>query len=1293
MKKLVSYLLLLSLLAGILVSCSPADGFPFLSFPAKTDALAWNGTESDTSWYTKNTASASFSLSDGADLRGFIKLVYEDGVSFAGKTLTLTNDIDLGGKPWSIPAGTQYTFSGAFDGNGKKISSFTMTCTGGEQSLLGVLGGGGSVKSLTVSGAKITLKATAAAENAGILLSKITCEGGKSVAVSGITVDNSCKISFFSSSKSYTRVGAIAGQITGGGNVTVSNCHNSASITCYGIMGGIAGCGIDWSGNLTIENCTNNGDLTVYADANEGRCAGILGYLSATGGTLTIANCDNSGKLTYTGTKTNGGAWMGGIGGYFHGDLKSVTVKGCSNTGKIVSANRCTGGILGFVQTAKALTIAGCMVDADMEFLYRSTKYPGFGGIIGVINTASGAPVEIKNCRVSGTLTNNDPSDRETFVGGIIGLLRGTHATVTDCEVSLTFQKEGCEDDDHFNVVMGGYADGASTSDIPTLTSSKSSVTVTGLIYNQKNHIPTLDPSIQLADRTFVKSIGTQYRKNSDGSYDFRFVFGVANLQKDDRILGLNVNIKALGETVSSASFSRYVSTLYPFLLDGSGKRTEAYEYGCDYFFTLVLSNVPGVEVTDTGDYIQNTLVDIKPYFQSHSNDEPRYSGMLLDHSLTPTRHTFGLEDFSSRLPDDFDPATGVLSAMDVSYSPAHAVDCESYRQLGNNDQYVLQKSCTCGGNCSWSANGAVAYKLNASVPYHYYIDTSSYESNFGKALDRYEAYHTWSFQVPADGYYELCFRIRLSGDQGGRQTRYALVQLDGEAYGEQTEFYYNVLTRDGTLRDNNTNCDSYLRGFCRYLTAGTHTITFRLPYPTGEEKKNASFHIRDIYLKAGALPLHADIPLPEGAALYDGNFDNSVTYYLDNTSLAVLDSYREQLVTAGYTLQEQTVSEGYRFSAFDSRNFKEGDNPERFNRFYLYTNDAYMVYVYFAEGARAIRIVVDDLEDYNKYLAVHKPAAYETVTTPLFAMLDIGGVNDDMPNLYVSNGMCLVYRLSDGRFVVVDGGYWYDEKDPTGTAADRLYKWLAKHADYDGDGDYTNNHITVAAWVFTHNHSDHISVAWKMEEKYGGKNLTVESYLYNFPSYEYAMSIYGTNLKEAYYSRWYPNMHQLMQDNNNIVVRTGMTYYFADCKIEILFTHDDFTPQLYKSYNNSNTVYKITLAGKTFLVAGDLEEPGQLQAIKQTGTMLEADVLQITHHGYNGQLEFYQYIVGTENNDGVTFHTDTIVVWPLPRGEYAEILTRLEANKWIAKMFRQEGNLNGDNLYYAAENFEMEIK
>jgi hypothetical protein len=315
-----------------------------------------------------------------------------------------------------------------------------------------------------------------------------------------------------------------------------------------------------------------------------------------------------------------------------------------------------------------------------------------------------------------------------------------------------------------------------------------------------------------------------------------------------------------------------------------------------------------------------------------------------------------------------------------------------------------------------------------------------------------------------------------------------------------------------------------------------------------------------------------------------------------------------------------------------------------------------------------------------------------------MFALLDIGGkditltkgANAGSKVTGVTNGMCLVYRLSDGRLVVFDGGYW-NAKDTEGEAVERLYNWLAEHADYDKDGNYKNNKVTIAAWIITHHHSDHISIGWKFNQMYQGKNnVKIENYLYNFPDYEFSIGTPGSNINPDYYTEWFPKMGDLMKRNNNLVAHTGFSYQFADMTVDILYTHEDYYPNTIKSFNNSNTIYKITLGGKTFTIAGDLEEPGQIDAIKMTGTLLEADFLQVTHHGCNGQMEFFKYIVGLDAAGN--FNTDTIVIWPLPKGEdmswFDGTSARAVAMRWLKDMFRKENDQANDNIHYAVENW-----
>ena len=1326
MKKIISILLLCAMMLSMLASCGMQQGSielgryeleeDLFSNVAYAGEPAWNGS-SDTSWYTSNPSASTFYLSDGADLKGFIELVYASSgaVDFEGKTIELKKDINLGDKTWSIPESSNY-FKGTFDGKGHEIGGFKLTATVGRQSVLGSIGGNATVKNLRIESGTITINASATAVGVAEVIGCVITEKGKTVTVSGVEAGGTIKMS--SSSKSVTYVGGVIGIVRGKGSIVIENCNSSATINSTksyvaGILGGtedgvtgvtVKGCnnfgkitaannvaGIVGSLNsgtidVVIENCVNYGAVTILESSSNGQAAGILAHFDGTNGSLTVTGCKNSGNLTYTGLK-NGGAWMGGIVGYVYGtgstQIGSVTLRDCENTGLLV-ANRTSGGIAGFIQRCNTVVIENCKVNASLSFNIVHTGNFFVGGLVGILHTNSSTEAKITGCSVTGKLKIYEPQAAATYTGGLFGALRSSKVAISDCSIDLEFSREECEEDDVVMVAIGVNENNTAT------------FTTNNVTYKFHNGVASAENFLILeSDTTVFKPLGQQFRKNADGTYDLRFVFGIVHYQVGDTLVGVYQTLRELGTEVKVTEKTETSTTVLTNIKGGDTEYDPA-TYGCKYFYTTTFQSIPADQLefvtlgTYTVVYFKNAILDLTPFAKVAADRDPTVSIGISNFVNHPDTYTFEIKDFSSFLPEKFQNVQGILSKYNVTYNPASGVGCQQYLQLGSNDQYVLQKNCTCGGTtckAGWGSTGAIAYKKNASMPYHYYIDTATYENSkyFGKALDRYEAYHTWSFEVAEDGYYEFCFRIRLNGSEGGTQTRYALVQFDDESYSEQTEFYYNVVVRDGTLRDNADNHDSYLTNYGKYLTKGTHTITFRCPYDAEDVNKNISFHIRDIYVVKGAAePSQADIPMLDGAILYDGNFDSTCTYVLDDTTKKTLDTYRQKLEAAGYVLREDRTTE-YKTSSFDTENHKQ--NTPLYNSFYLYTNEDYMIYVYYTEGARKIRVVVDDIAEYEKYVAVrNENKTYETVTTPLFAMLDIGGVNDANSSWTVTNGMCYVFRLADGRFIIVDGGYWH-EKDTTGAGVKRLYDWLQKNDHLEGE----DNKLTIAAWIITHHHSDHISVEWKFDEMYTktGK-VEIQNFLYNFPSYDYAQTVSGSTCNPDYYSKWFPNMHNLMQRHNNLIAHTGFSYQFANCNIDILFTHEDFYPNKISSFNNSSTVYKITMGGKTFLIAGDLEEPGQKQANKQCGTMLESDFLQVTHHGCNGQIEFFKYIVGLDANG--KFNTDTIVVWPLPKGEdmswYEGTSARAIAMRWLKEMFRKENDQANDNIHFASENY-----
>lgn len=405
----------------------------------------------------------------------------------------------------------------------------------------------------------------------------------------------------------------------------------------------------------------------------------------------------------------------------------------------------------------------------------------------------------------------------------------------------------------------------------------------------------------------------------------------------------------------------------------------------------------------------------------------------------------------------------------------------------------------------------------------------------------------------------------------------------------------------------------------------------------------------RSLALDAAIDPELPMLPALPGALLYDADLSgSSYTLALEGSAKSVFDAYVAQIEAEGYRLASEKKQD-YSYIADDTTNYSADDasKNQKANYYRTYINDSHMVHMYYCEGNGNIRVIGANIDSYESYLAAQQPEQGNSQS--LFAMLDIGGQNATNSSWVYGQGLSLVYKLNDGRFIVVDGGQWQDE-DTVSSEVTRLYNWMLEHSD--------NGKVVIAAWLFTHNHSDHINIAWRFELMYGTV-AEIQSFMYNFPTMEYVLSVPGNNLNVEYYSIRYPRMESLLSRYDNIVVHSGMTYQFANATIEILYTHEDYYPRLIKSFNNSNTVYKITIDGVSFLVAGDLEEPGQKHCITQTGDWLDSDYIQLTHHAYNGQKEFYMY--------GVNGKTDVIALWPHPTiKNIDDLINRLEANQWL---------------------------
>ncbi|MDL2288347.1 S-layer homology domain-containing protein [Oscillospiraceae bacterium OttesenSCG-928-F05] len=342
-------------LSLMLTICMVLGLLPALTLPARA---AWDGTSIDTTWYGDGTAN-DFTISTEAELAGLAALVNgtaPDGsggtlaaVDFAGDTITLDADLDLGGKDWTpIGTGTK-TFRGSFDGDRHTISDLAIGTAGSPSALshvglFGIIGTSAAIKNLSVAGAVYGGDSARVGGLVGDILSgssiinchsAVAATGGKDYYVGGLVGISygsitSCSATGAAAGDALAKVGGLVGRLETGS--TVTNCYatGAAAGGDYAFVGGLVG---NVGSNSNITNCYATGDAVGGAWAKVGGLAG------ASGGT--VVNSYATGDAT---GGANGSTNVGGLVGY----IFSGSATNCYATGAVTGGDGAyIGGLVG----------------------------------------------------------------------------------------------------------------------------------------------------------------------------------------------------------------------------------------------------------------------------------------------------------------------------------------------------------------------------------------------------------------------------------------------------------------------------------------------------------------------------------------------------------------------------------------------------------------------------------------------------------------------------------------------------------------------------------------------------------------------------------------------------------------------------------------------------------------------------------------------------------------------------------------------------------------------------------
>ncbi len=194
------------------------------------------------------------------------------------------------------------------------------------------------------------------------------------------------------------------------------------------------------------------------------------------------------------------------------------------------------------------------------------------------------------------------------------------------------------------------------------------------------------------------------------------------------------------------------------------------------------------------------------------------------------------------------------------------------------------------------------------------------------------------------------------------------------------------------------------------------------------------------------------------------------------------------------------------------------------------------------------------------------------------------------------NNGMGIIIRLENGKFIIIDGGYKRNED------ACLIYNTLIEQS-------LDPNTIVISAWIITHTHNDHCGAFMCFTEMYRDK-ITVERFLFRPSEDNYPES-------QTRYHEILPSLFSLYDGAEICYVHTGQRFAFGGAELEFLFTPENLLEiGDYTQPNTNSLVFTIEYNGQKLLITGDATDIVMKFLKNSYGEYLKCDLLQAAHHG-----------------------------------------------------------------------------
>lgn len=295
-----------------------------------------------------------------------------------GKCFILTADVNMEGQVFTsgaiIAAGGGTTFTGTFDGNGHKVTHFTINAVGYDVvGLFGCISSGSSVENLGLE--NFSVSGTFGSDYVGGLVGNN----------SGGSISNCYSTGAVTGGHDSYDIGGLVGGIC---LSSISNCYSTGTVNGGSnsqFVGGLVGCN-----GSSISNCYSTG--AVSGGSNSQDVGGLVG-----GNSGSVSNCYSTGTVSgYAGI----GGLVGWSGSYSGGS--GISISDCYSTGPVSG----TSGVGGLVGGNNGESISNCYSTSAVTG--GDSSY-GLGGLVGWNEG------DISNCYSMGAVSGY------MDVGGLVG--------------------------------------------------------------------------------------------------------------------------------------------------------------------------------------------------------------------------------------------------------------------------------------------------------------------------------------------------------------------------------------------------------------------------------------------------------------------------------------------------------------------------------------------------------------------------------------------------------------------------------------------------------------------------------------------------------------------------------------------------------------------------------------------------------------------------------------------------------------------------------------------------------